>query len=110
MRIRALLHALSDAAAYLDVAVGVVGVHDRQRDRRPRSQGARLDPALGRVHADHPVGVIEPYRGHLGRSVHHDRGQIGESLLLLQQIEIIFGDDCHLAGSLLRGKCFHHNA
>src|SRR5205085_1296807 len=49
MGIRALLHALSDAAAYLDVAVGVVGVHDCQRDRRPRSQGARLDPALGRV-------------------------------------------------------------
>src|SRR6202035_2660928 len=59
MRARPLLGGTRDAAADLQVAVRVVGIHDRQRHRRVRLQVARLDPALGGVHANDLAVVVE---------------------------------------------------
>src|SRR5215469_8863920 len=83
MRVGAGFDGAPDAAADLHIAVGVVGVHDRERHRRARFQGSRLDAALGRVHPDLPVGVVEPDRGYLRRSVRQYGRQIGKRLLLV---------------------------
>src|SRR5205814_10337638 len=81
-RVDVLVGAFFDAAfhrtADLDVAVRVVGIEDRQRNRRALAQIARLDPALGGVHADHAAGVVEPDRRHLRRAVLHDRRDMRE--------------------------------
>jgi len=69
-------------AADLDVAVGIVRIEDRQRDPRAFFHVACLDPALGGVYPDHPVGVVEPHRRHLRRAVRHDRREMGKRLLL----------------------------
>src|SRR5947209_13762845 len=54
-----------------------------------------LHATLGGVHADLPVHVVEPDRGHLRRSVRHHGREIGEGLLLLQQVQERIGNLCH---------------
>jgi len=69
------------------VVVAVVGVHDREGDRRTFGHVARLDPALRGVHTDRAALIVEPDRRHLRRTVRHDRRQAGKGLLLRQQVE-----------------------
>src|SRR5262249_54713308 len=84
-----------DPAADLHVAVRVVRIDDRERDRRARFQSAGLDPALGGVHANAAVRVGAPDRRDLRRTVRHGGRKAGECLLLLQQIEKLLGDRGH---------------
>src|ERR1700733_3032418 len=84
-----------DLAAYLQVAVRIVGIHDGQRDRCSILHVARLGPPLRAVHADDATRVVEPHWRYLRRSVGHQRRQFGKCLLLLQQVEIFVGDRRH---------------
>src|SRR5579863_1726424 len=95
MRVGAFFGAADDAAANLQVAVRIFGIHDRECDAGAVAQGAGLDPSARCVDPNFAGGVIEPNRRYLGRTVLHHGSDIGESLLGSEQIEILVGDDCH---------------
>ncbi len=81
VRVGALLGHAFHPAADLEIAISVVGIHDGQCDRRAGRHVARLDPAFGRVHAQHAVGIVEPDRRHLGRAVRHQRRGVAKAFL-----------------------------
>src|SRR5580698_562648 len=87
MRVGPSLGRSRNPAAHLQIAIGIVRVENRQRYWCADLHVARLDAPLGRVHTQHPVHVIEPYRGHLWCSVRHDRGEVSKGLLVTEQIE-----------------------
>src|SRR5580704_1409959 len=66
MRVGVLLIFADDRTANSDVAIGVVGIHYRQRDLRTDLDILSLDPPARRVDANLAIGVVEPDRGHLG--------------------------------------------
>src|SRR5262245_27197116 len=95
MRVRTGFNRTEDTAADLDVAVGIVRIHDCECDWRGRFQGPRWDAAVGGVHADVPAVVIEPHWYHLRRSIRHYRSQTGKRFLLTEEVEVIVGNAHH---------------
>jgi hypothetical protein len=87
----AVLGYLTHPAAHLQIAIGVVGIEDRQRDRRTLLHVAVLDPAARRIDPDRAAGIVEPHRRHLRRAVRHQRRQIGKGFLVAEQIGV-FGE------------------
>src|SRR5689334_8651808 len=83
-------------AAHLDVAICVVRIHDRQRNRRPLLHVASFGAAFGTVHPDHVTIIVEPHGRHLRGAVWHHRSKVGKRLLLLEQVEIGIGNLGHL--------------
>src|SRR5206468_4650203 len=69
----ALLGDFADASADLQVAVRVVGIHDRERDASAQLHVLVLPPAAGAVHDHAPAIVVYPYWRHLRRSIGHHR-------------------------------------
>jgi len=97
-----------DAAANLQIAVRIFGIHDRECDAGAVAQGAGLNPSARSVNPDFAAGVIEPYRRYLWRTVLHHGGDIGESLLGSEQVEILIRDDCHWGFLLVIGAHEEH--
>src|SRR5271166_1727531 len=104
MRYGSVFRDACDTAANLDIAVWILRVDDRERDRCTFLQIARLDPPLGGVDAHMSVLEVEPDRRHLGRAVRHRGGDDGKRLLLSQQVEIFFWSSRHGLCSLLCGS------
>src|ERR1700730_3310951 len=96
VRTRPLFGAAPDPPADLDIAIGIVRINDRERDRSAGFQVASLHPAFCGIYPNDAVLVVEPDRGDLRRPVRHRRCERGKCLLPLQQIEILVGDSCHV--------------
>src|SRR5262249_47824708 len=84
-----------DAPANLDIAIGIVRIDDRHRHGGALFEIARLHATFRGVHANETIGVIEPHRGCLRRSVRHEGGDDRKRFLALQQVEIVVGNVCH---------------
>src|SRR5579871_3252742 len=82
-------------SAHLHIAIGVVGIHDRERDGRTFAHVARLHPAFRGVDTEPAVLAIEPYGRHLRGTVGHHRRKVRKGLLLFEKITVVFGIGCH---------------
>src|SRR5213593_3016599 len=83
----ALLGDLDDLPTYLNVAIRVVGIEDRESDAGIATHVLVLHPPARRVDADVPSVEIEPDRRHLRAAVRHHGGEIGERLPRGDEIE-----------------------
>ena len=82
---------LDDAAANLDVAVGIFGIDDGERDTRVAANVFIFLTALGGVEDDVLAVEVAPDGGDLRAAIGHEGGEAGEGALL-EKIAIFFGD------------------
>src|SRR5215831_6776679 len=85
---------LDDSTADLEIAVGVVGVLDRERDLRIALQIFVLHPSPGGIEQDVRAVVVDPHWRHLRRAVAADGRDVRERLLR-QEITIGLWNRCH---------------
>src|SRR5208283_1452093 len=92
MRVGVLLIFADNRTADSDVAIGIVGIDDRQRYFRTDLHIVRLHSAARRVDANLAVGVVEPDRGHLRRAVGHYGRDIRQRFLGGKEVEKLLGN------------------